>query len=244
MRQGEADVSVVVPLYNHARYVISALESVFAQSIQPREVIVVDDGSEDRSLELVEKKFGGEQNLVFWRKPNGGAHHTLNAGIHRATSSCVAILNSDDVYEPKRLQVCVDLLEKNRGIQLVCTGISFIDGSGQVINNKWYNQAHQFYLNNGDLGLSLINGNFLMTTSNFVVRRSAFEEYGYFGAFRYAHDLAFLLRLLAHNGKIHIEPTALLQYRVHESNTISEGALKVKIEWAGRRQSNLWIRNA
>lgn len=232
MKAKEADISVIVPLYNHERYVIATLESVFQQSVRPREVIVVDDGSSDRSLELVRSVFGHKENLVLWSKPNAGAHHTINAGIHRATSANVAILNSDDIYEPERLQICLDLLEKHKEAEVVCTGITFIDGQGLRISNDWYRQAYEYYLTHGDLALSLINGNFLMTTSNFVIRRSAFEKYGYFGNFRYAHDLAFLLRMLAQKGKIHVDAKPLLQYRIHSSNTISEGVLKVKVEWA------------
>lgn len=232
MKNRDADISVVVPLYNHEQYVISALESVFQQSVRPREVIVVDDGSRDRSFELVREKFGDQKNLVLWSKPNAGAHHTINAGMHRATSSNVAILNSDDIYEPARIQICLELLEEDKEAEMVCTGLTFIDGTGRKIRNDWYEQAHEYYLTHSDLALSLINGNFLMTTSNFVIRRSAFEKYGYFGNFRYAHDLAFLLRMLAQKGKIHVDSRQLLQYRIHGSNTISEGVLKVKVELA------------
>jgi len=232
MNNKQADVSVVIPLYNHERYVVEALESVFQQSVRPREIIVVDDGSTDRSCEMVRKHFGAAENLVLWSKPNGGAHHAINAGIYRATSKNVAILNSDDLYAPERLQVCLELLAKHENADMVATGITFVDGSGRNISNEWYRQAYEYYLRHGDLALSLINGNFLMTTSNFVVRRTAFEKYGYFGKFRYAHDLAFLLRVLAQGGMIHVHRQPLLQYRIHDSNTIKEGVLKVKVELA------------
>ena len=223
---------MVVPLYNHERYVVAALESVFRQSARPREVIVIDDGSSDGSFELVRKTFGDEEGLVLWSKPNGGAHHTINAGIHRATSSNIAILNSDDRYEPERLQRCVELLESHREADVVCTGVAFIDGEGERARHEWYEERRGYYLRSGDLALSLVRGNFLMSTSNFVVRRAAFEKFGYFGKFRYAHDLAFLLRVLARGGEIHVDPRPLLQYRVHDSNTIRSGGHEVKVELA------------
>ena len=227
-----ADISVIVPLYNHERYIEAALEGVLGQSVSPREIIIVDDGSGDRSYDMVTSRYGGDGRMIIWSKPNSGAHQTINAGIHRATSSYVAVLNSDDIYDPERLKVCLQSLEKNKEAQVACTGISFIDGAGKKINNEWYDRALRFYQNDGDLALSLINGNFLMTTSNFVIRRSAFEKFGYFGNFRYAHDLAFLLRLLAQGGRVVIDPRPLLKYRIHTSNTISEGTLKVKVELA------------
>lgn len=232
MKNRAADVSVIVPLYNHERYIIATLESIFKQSVRPREVIVIDDGSNDNSFELVQKKFGNEESLVLWSKPNTGAHHTINAGIYRATSSNIAILNSDDIYEPERLQKCLKVLETDESVDVICTGLTCIDGEGKSIRNEWYEQANNFYVKNGDLAISLINGNFLMTTSNFIVRRLAFERYGYFGKFRYAHDLAFLLRVLAQGGKVYVDSRPLLKYRIHSANTISEGVLKVKVELA------------
>jgi glycosyltransferase involved in cell wall biosynthesis len=232
MNNAFADISVIVPLYNHERYIEAALDSVLGQSLCPREIIIVDDGSNDRSYDLVTSRYGGDRRMIIWSKPNSGAHQTINAGIHRATSSYIAILNSDDIYEPERLKVCLQLLEKNKEAQVACTGISFIDGAGKRINNDWYDRALAFYQSDGDLALSLINGNFLMTTSNFIIRRSAFEKFGYFGNFRYAHDLAFLLRLLAQGGQVAIDPKPLMKYRIHTSNTISEGTLKVKLELA------------
>ena len=232
MTNPEKSVSVVIPLYNHANYIESTIDSVLRQTISPREIIIIDDGSNDQSFDIVKKLYSGEKKLIVWSKPNEGAHHTINSGIYRSTSSFTAILNSDDIYYPERLEVCLDLLEKNSDVQLVCTGISFIDGFGKQITNTWYDSALQYYKDSGDLALSLINGNFLMTTSNFVVRRSAFEKIGYFKSFRYAHDLDFLLRMLAHKQKIYIDSRPLLKYRIHPSNTINEGVLKVKVELA------------
>jgi glycosyltransferase involved in cell wall biosynthesis len=232
MSNAVADVSVVIPLYNHERYIEAALDSVLNQSVVPREVIVVDDGSKDKSYEIVTKRYCDDKRVIMWSRPNSGAHQAINDGIQRATSSYIAILNSDDVYESERLKACLQLLEKDKEAQIACTGISFVDGSGGAIKNEWYERALRYFQKDGDLPLSLINGNFLMITSNFVVRRSAFEKYGYFGDFRYVHDLAFLLRLLAQGGRVIIDPRPLLKYRIHTSNTISEGTLKVKVELA------------
>jgi len=232
MNSRESDISVIVPLYNHKRYVVAALDSVLCQSVRPREIIVIDDGSNDGSFELVQRMYRNEKGLILWTKPNSGAHHSINAGIHRATSSNIAILNSDDVYEPGRLQKCLELLESDHAADVICTELSFIDDEGKKIRNKWYEQARDYYVRNGDLSIALINGNFSMTTSNFVVRRSAFERYGYFGKFRYAHDIAFLLRVLRLGGIVHFDTTPLLQYRIHKANTIGEGVLKVKVELA------------
>ncbi len=232
-RSGQvADVSVIVPLYNHETYVEQALASVYAQTVRPREVIVVDDGSTDRSLQIVRDKFGHEDNLILWSKPNAGAHHTINAGIHRATSSHIAILNSDDVYEPARLETCLQALSQDPEADMVCTGLSFIDGAGAPITSAWYDNALAYFRASADLELALVNANFLTSTSNFVIRRQTFEKYGYFVNLRYTHDLAFLLQLLRQQGKLQVLDAPLLKYRFHATNTIAEDGARRKLEWA------------
>ena len=75
-----ARVSVVVPLYNHARYVADAVRSALAQGPVLREVVVVDDGSTDGSAEALLAACGDEARLVLWSQPNRGAHAAIMSG--------------------------------------------------------------------------------------------------------------------------------------------------------------------
>lgn len=225
-------VSVVIPLYNHERYIKQALESVYSQSLKPSEVIVIDDGSSDRSLELAKQFAKSHSEMIIHSHPNQGAHYTINSGVEQATGEYISILNSDDIYHPDRLGECLTLFDANPDLAAICTGLSFINEHGKSIQNSWYNQARAFYDHVDNLSLALINGNFFMTTSNLIVRRSIFAEIGYFSALRYAHDLDFFLRLLLHGKHIGFHNKPLLSYRIHPSNTIGEGALRVKVEWA------------
>lgn len=232
MGNTHATLSIVIPLYNHERYIDAALDSVMAQTLQPHEIIVVDDGSQDGSLARVRQRAGQDFRIKVWSHPNQGAHYTINAGLQHTTGTCVAILNSDDCYHPRRLAACLQALEQDPEAAAVCTALSFIDEHGKNCHNKWYEEALAFYHQVGDLGLALLNGNFLMTTSNLFIRRSVFDELGYFANLRYAHDLDFFLRLVLHRKKIVLLDEPLLQYRTHATNTISEGVFKVKQEWA------------
>lgn len=92
-----ADVSVVIPLYNHARYVGAAIESVLDQTLRPREIVCIDDGSTDGSAAVVEAMARRRPFLRFRSRPNQGAHRTLNEAIQEAQGRYVAILNSDDI---------------------------------------------------------------------------------------------------------------------------------------------------
>jgi glycosyltransferase involved in cell wall biosynthesis len=230
--QRDAPVSVVVPLYNHERYIEAALESVLCQSRSAAEIIVVDDGSTDGSAAIAQRYADRYSQIRFWRHPNQGAHYTINTGIHLASGNYVAILNSDDTYYPTRLEECVAVLERDSDVCAVATGLTFIDGAGAATTSEWYDNARSFYDRSGDLSLALIRDNFFVTTSNLFVRKYIFEEIGYFSPLRYTHDLDFSLRLLACGKQVHFLEKPLLKYRVHASNTIREGSTRINIERA------------
>ena len=226
-------VSVVVPLYNHARYVADAVRSALAQGPALREVVVVDDGSTDGSADVLRAACGDDPRLVLWSQPNRGAHAAINAGLLRATGEVLAILNSDDAYAPGRLDRLVAALDADPAADLAATGLRFVDGEGAPIANPWHDEALAFHRAVGDLGAALVNGNFLMTTSNLAFRRGLLDRVGLFAPLRYAHDLDFLLRALARGCRFALlldEP--LLHYRLHAANTIKEDHGAVRTEWA------------
>lgn len=223
--------SVVIPLYNHEKYIASTLYSVLNQSYPAREIIVIDDGSRDGGPQIVQALAKNRPEIIFWSQPNRGAHSAINAGVMRATSDVVAILNSDDLYHPNRLERVANAFE-NSAADAVFTDCAFCNGDGDSISFDWYEEALSYFKSTGDYEKSLINGNFILTTTNIAVRRSVFEEVGGFSNLRYAHDLDFFLRLSLMEKNIVGIGGRLATYRIHGTNTISEGHDKVRLEWA------------
>lgn len=231
-------VSVVIPLYNHRRYIEEALESVLAQTKRALEIIVVDDGSTDDSLAIANAMaLRYPDTIVVWSQPNQGAHAALNAGITRARGEYIAILNSDDAWHTDRLRQCSDAIGDAAA---VATAIDFFDSTGASINDAWYREARGFFDTCEDLPLALINGNFIMTTSNLFARRGAIMDAGGFSNLRYAHDLDLFLSLMANGGELKLLDAPLLRYRRHEANTISEDILSMKAEWAMVTAAFVW----
>jgi glycosyltransferase involved in cell wall biosynthesis len=231
-RPASGRVSVVIPLYNHAAYIAEAVRSVLDQGPILRELIVVDDGSTDGSAEVMRDLCRADSRVVFWSQENRGAHAALNAGLLRAGGEFLAVLNSDDAYLPGRLAALAEALDRDPLPALAASEIAFMDAQGDAVGNPWYEDARQFLARSGDMALSLVQGNLLMTTSNYLFRRTLLEEMGGFAPLRYAHDLDFALRLLARGGRIALLPRTLLRYRIHPANTIAEAHDRVRLEWA------------
>jgi glycosyltransferase involved in cell wall biosynthesis len=225
-------VSVVIPLYNHARFIAEAVESAIAQGDLVREIVVVDDGSIDESAVIMQRLCDRESRIVFWSQPNRGAHAAINAGLQRATGDLVAILNSDDAYLPDRLPALVATLASEPAADIAASGLVFVNEAGEAIDNPWYEAARGFYRSCGDLATALINGNFLMTTSNYLFRRSLLDEVGLFAPLRYMHDVDFGLRAIASGKRFALVDKPMLRYRMHSGNTIREDHGQVRMEWA------------
>lgn len=115
--------SVVIATYEAADTVADSITSALRQTYPPHEVIVVDDGSEDDVRGALEP-FG--DRIVAIHKPNGGGASALNAGMAAATGDFLAILDSDDAYHPRRLEVLAELARERPDLDLITTDAKFV----------------------------------------------------------------------------------------------------------------------
>jgi glycosyltransferase involved in cell wall biosynthesis len=221
-----------VPLYNHGRYIAEAIESILAEGKLVREIRVIDDGSSDDSIAVMEKLARQDSRIVFSKQSNQGAHATINAGLQSCSGEFLTILNSDDAYLPGRLSALVTALDADPDASVAASALAFMNDASEAIQNVWYQEVMASRSASRGMGVALINGNFLMTTSNLLFRRGLLEELGLFAPLRYAHDLDFVLRTLASGKRILLVEQMLLRYRIHGTNTISEDHSKVRAEWA------------
>lgn len=102
MNPDQRTISVVIPLYNGARFIAQALDSVFAQSLLPTEVIVVDDGSTDEGPDIV-SSYRVAHDVVLLQKANGGQSSARNFGISHSQGKLIALLDQDDIWYPEHL---------------------------------------------------------------------------------------------------------------------------------------------
>lgn len=228
--EAQPQVSVLVPVFNHAPYLGEALESALGQSLRPHEVLCLDDGSTDDSLAVAQRFARDYPEVRVEHRANRGAHATLNELLGEARAPLVAILNSDDVWHPARLERCAAALGPAHAA--VSTGLVTIGPDGAPAANPWLDDALAWHALHGDLAAGLCYGNFVSTTSNLLARREALLRLGGFDALRYTHDQELLLRLCSSGEGLRLLEARLLAYRVHPANTIKERPGEVRAEWA------------
>ncbi len=122
-------VSVIIPTYNRARLLGRAIESVLAQTYEPIEVIVADDGSTDDTADVV-TRFGPRVRCE--RQANAGVSAARNLGLRRARGEFIAFLDSDDAWLPWKVAAQVALLRRRPEIGMVWTDMTAVDGEGRV----------------------------------------------------------------------------------------------------------------
>ena len=231
-----ARVSVVIPSYQHERFLGAALDSLDAQTRPPDEIVVVDDGSKDGSVALVKARL--RPGLRLLEQENRGAHAALNRGIEETTGEIVFLLNSDDRFAPERVEKLASLLEEGPGAGLASSWLRLIDAKGKALGVKeaWRNmhpwparRPEKTFVATPNARWNLLQGNYLATTSNFAFRRELWEKAGPFRPLRFAHDWDFAL-----TAALDVAPTVveepLVEYRIHEKNTIRTDPREMELE--------------
>lgn len=125
-------VSVVITCYNYGKYVEKAIESVFSQTYDDVEIILVDDGSTDDSEQRI-RPFLSDKRLTYIRQKNQGQANAKNAGIRHARGQFIAFLDADDLWETTKLEKQMPLFS-NDTIGVVYSRARYIDKDGQHLN--------------------------------------------------------------------------------------------------------------
>lgn len=208
-----AAISVIIPSYNHARYLRECVDSVLAQQPAPLQVVVVDDGSSDGSVALLQS-YGDRITLL--QQPRGRQARARNAGLAVAQGEWVAFLDSDDRYRPGRLAAALAAIQAEERAEkqatLVWSDYASIDAQGRPL------AQHHWQATEPDFRRTLIAGN-PICNATVTVRRSALLALGGFDEhLPRACDGAAWYRLAAAGHRFVHVPQVLVDYRLHGSN--------------------------
>ncbi len=223
-------ISVVIPAYNHEKFVGAAVESVLGQSVDDLELIVVDDGSTDSTAAVVQSYT--DRRLSYYHQVNQDAFNTINRGLSIARGRYFAILNSDDIYALNRLERIL-CFQKERDAACLFTDVVPISDSGEEFVdpefgwNVWHRKNREAYFAGKDIYQAFLHGNFMVTTSNLFMTAEAAAAVGKFCSLRYLHDYDYIFRMmLQFPGRVcYLADEKLLYYRIHGGNTLGEAAI-------------------
>jgi glycosyltransferase involved in cell wall biosynthesis len=199
-----ADVAVIIPSYNSAALLPRALESVLAQTILPREIIVVDDGSSDNTEEVARRY---AEHVTCIRQPNAGCGAARNRGIRMATSKWVALLDADDQWLPEKLERQLACAAAAPAAAFIYCDAFVVDPEGTHLGKfcSGKNPAQGWVFDR------LLESVFFRPSTS-MIRRDAFLEVGaYDESVRFTEDYEFCLRL-ARKYEFRGVPDALVLY--------------------------------
>jgi glycosyltransferase involved in cell wall biosynthesis len=201
-------VSIVIPTFNGERYFMEALESCLSQTYSNIEVIIVDDFSSDNSAKLAESVAVRDSRVrVIRRDVNGGVSRAFNTGFRVATGRYLTRLAQDDAFYPHAIEIMVDTLERENGIDIAYCDMDQIDENGSVLYQLITNPPSTALLPCNRLGLCVMWSRALMDTVGWFDPKAELAE-----------DYDFWLRASLLDFKFFkVQAAPQIKFRLHKS---------------------------
>jgi glycosyltransferase involved in cell wall biosynthesis len=202
-------ISVIVPAYNAEATVLETIDSIRHQTFSDFELIVIDDGSTDRTLARVQSV--RDPRVRTFTCSNQGLAASRNRGIERSVGEFISFIDADDMWTPDKLELQLEALRRHPDVALAYSWTAFVDSGGRFLFAKepsWFE---------GDVYMDLLrNCNFLASGSNILVRRNCVIAVGGFDtSLEAAHDWDFGLRIAA-RWPFAVVPRYQILYRISE----------------------------
>src|SRR5690606_10889206 len=206
-------ISCLIPVYNAQEFLEVALDSIQKQSFRDFEILAVNDGSTDGSLNILETRAASDPRIRILSKPNGGIVSALNHGLEHCRGRLVARMDADDIALPDRFAVQMAAFETHPDAVAVGGLIQSIDGRGRPIAPPGSPSRVQV---TDITGFPPVVANVQHSAGTFL--KSALEAVGgYRSNFPHAEDYDLYLRLAGH-GTFYNPPKLVLYYRVHSAS--------------------------
>lgn len=217
-------VSVLIPCYNHEKYVIKALESVLNNDYKLKEIILIDDGSKDKSFELASDYLAAHKDNLYTyqciKQENLGVTKTLNKMIGMAKGEYVTFLASDDFLTVQSISIRLEYLKNNPAKKAVIGIANIVDEQNHIVNN---NAAKKLFRANSKMLLSDYIGKELtmrwsVIGPTLLLKKEVFDIVGLYNEKLKVEDRDYYLRMIRSKILGYIDaPVAC--YRIHEGNT-------------------------
>ncbi len=225
-------ISVLIPAYNHDKYIAETIKSIIAQTYDNIELIIIDDGSKDNTFGIIksmqsecEKRF---KNIDFTTQENAGTSETLNKLVNKASGKYIYLIASDDVAKENAIETLCKTLENDGNIVLAVGDNEYIDNNSQTIylNNNKQTFGQKLQSSNKHVNFqddsfgsykSLVQGNYI--PNGYLFRKSIIDKHAKFTKEAPLEDWYLHLQLSKH-GKFKYIDKILFSYRWHDTNTV------------------------
>lgn len=217
-------VSIVMVNYNHDDFLTEAIESVIKQTYTNWELIIVDDGSTDKSRNIIEKYRCDKRIKPFFLEKNMHICVATNIGMSKIKGEYVARLDSDDIWVANKLERQVDFLNRNKTIDICFTKLVIINRNGEIVKREDEEQLYNLYDNRQEnksewLKFFFFYGNSLIQSS-VLMRKGVVDIVGDFNlAYVQAHDFDFFVRTAKRYEFGFIEEPLLYYRRIDNQNS-------------------------
>jgi glycosyltransferase involved in cell wall biosynthesis len=209
-------ITVLMAVYNGAEWLNEAIESVLRQTWRDFEFVIVNDGSQDASLNIIDAFAAKDDRVVILSKPNSGLADSLNMGLKIARGEWIARIDADDVCEATRLHEQITYAKGHRSAVLIGSDMVEIDSRGRQTRQINYPSEDRW------LRRALIwHQRFFAHSSAFVKREAIARVGGYRPRFKRSQDFDLWLRLSA-VGQLHVVPRPLVRVRTHPAQVSNE----------------------
>lgn len=215
----ERRVSVIIPTLNSAEYLEKSIRSILDQTYENIEVIVVDDGSDDSTVDIVEEISDGRNNIKLIERESSGIPSARNRGISEATGYYIANQDSDDISHEERLETQIEKIQE-RNLDAIGTGTHDIDDNGSILFRRNVIES----INSSDVrqGCPIIHGTAL-------IKREVLNELGgYDTNFPVAEDKDLWVRMDRKDYNLGNVDLPLYRFRRHGDSTYASNIRKTK----------------
>lgn len=244
-RRSMTVLSVVLPNYNHARWLPRSLEAIVAQADATTEILVVDDGSSDDSVEIVERFRKIHDSICLIRhESNRGVGAAIATGLEAATGELVLISAADDLVLPKLFATAVEALSANPQAAFFCSGTILIDARDQIIGFRpvAFPRARAGYMSPAEVRRAIRRSDNWFVGSSVVYRRDRLASIGYFDEALGSLADGMADRLLAFRHGFYFEPAMLSAWRRSPDSLSGRAALSATESNRCLSMARQWIR--
>lgn len=219
-------VSIIVPVYNTSKYLKKCLNSLIEQTYENIEIIVVDDGSKDNSLEIAKEIAKKDNRIKIYSKENGGLSSARNYGIQKSSGKYIGFIDSDDYASKNMFSTLIEMLEDNNAQIAVC-GWYLVEND--IIRECNFKSERKVLTSEQAMDMLLNHVSFDNFACNKLFDKNLFENIK-FPEGKFLEDLYTIYKLINKSDKIVVDSTPLYYYVLHENSITSNLNKEVNIE--------------